>query len=351
MSHQPERKEKNCLNCGTIVAGYYCQQCGQPNIITKQSFWGLAKHFVYDVLHFDGKFFITLKELFSRPGFVARQYVEGKRARYLDPIRMYLFTSAIFFLVLFAIASSGKEEIPVPLTMEERQEWKKDLLAELAQNPYDTSINTRIALLDSLQRPVFEYEMHNIPVLKIRRGNYSSIAEYDSAQSLLPPGDRDGWIIKRIMKKTIDFNARYKGREAYGNRVLIDYFLHQFPYLLFFSLPFFALILKLVYLRRKELYYSDHAIFTLFHYILSFLLLLLLFGFDELKDLTGWSLFRYLMLGSVITWFIYFFLELKYFYRQGWRKTIMKFMLINMIGLVLLIILIVLFFLLSLYKI
>ncbi len=102
MSHNPERKEKNCLNCDTQIHGRFCHVCGQENIYTKEKFWSLAKHFVYDILHFDGQFFNTLKFLFTKPGFVARQYAEGKRASYLHPIRMYMFTSAVFFLVLFS---------------------------------------------------------------------------------------------------------------------------------------------------------------------------------------------------------------------------------------------------------
>ncbi|MGZ8538743.1 MAG: DUF3667 domain-containing protein, partial [Flavisolibacter sp.] len=93
MSHQKERTEKNCLNCGTTVAGKYCQVCGQENIVTRESFWSMFRHFIYDILHFDGNFFHTIKYMFTRPGFVARQYAEGKRARYIHPIRMYLFTS------------------------------------------------------------------------------------------------------------------------------------------------------------------------------------------------------------------------------------------------------------------
>lgn len=103
MSHQPERKEKDCLNCGTIVLGRYCQNCGQENIVTHQNFWSLSKHFIYDIFHFDGKFFDTLKLLLFRSGFVATEYVEEKRVKYLDTIRIYLFTLALFVLVIFSI--------------------------------------------------------------------------------------------------------------------------------------------------------------------------------------------------------------------------------------------------------
>src|SRR6476661_5366986 len=102
VSHQRERKEKNCLNCGTTVIDRYCHHCGQENVETRESFWSLARHFIYDILHFDGGFFNTMKYLLTRPGYVARQYAEGKRVTYLHPIRMYLFTSAVFFLIFFA---------------------------------------------------------------------------------------------------------------------------------------------------------------------------------------------------------------------------------------------------------
>ena len=101
MSHQPERKEKDCLNCGTIIAGRFCQVCGQENIVPHQPVGSLILHFIYDIFHFDGKFFETLKYLLFRPGYVPAQFIAGKRISYLDPIRMYLFTSAIFFPDLF----------------------------------------------------------------------------------------------------------------------------------------------------------------------------------------------------------------------------------------------------------
>jgi hypothetical protein len=87
------------------VQGRFCQVCGQENIVPKQGFWSLTRHFIYDIFHFDGKFFDTLRLLFFKPGTISKEYVLGKRMRYLDPIRMYLFTSAVFFLVFFSVES------------------------------------------------------------------------------------------------------------------------------------------------------------------------------------------------------------------------------------------------------
>ena len=105
MSHLPERKEKNCLNCGTEVHGKYCHVCGQENLEPKESFWHLLTHFFYDFTHFDGKFFSTVRYLLSRPGFLTSEYAKGRRASYLHPIRMYVFTSAFFFIIFFWVFS------------------------------------------------------------------------------------------------------------------------------------------------------------------------------------------------------------------------------------------------------
>ncbi|MBS1734243.1 MAG: DUF3667 domain-containing protein, partial [Bacteroidetes bacterium] len=102
MSHFKERSEKNCLNCGTEVNGRYCHVCGQENIEPKETVWHLVTHFFNDITHFDGKFFSTLKYLITKPGFLSAEYMKGRRNSYLNPIRMYVFTSAFFFLIFFS---------------------------------------------------------------------------------------------------------------------------------------------------------------------------------------------------------------------------------------------------------
>jgi hypothetical protein len=352
VSHQPERKEKDCLNCGAQVAGRYCHRCGQENVVTHQSFWSLTKHFVYDILHFDGKFFHTIGYIFSRPGFVARQYAEGKRMRYLDPIRMYLFTSAIFFLVFFSINSINPDEDTTSgwLTNKERRELAEQYQKSLKKKNRDTSLQSRIPILLDTSRPL------NIDSMGWREqftifGNtrYKSVREYDSLQGLLPPGERQGWLARAFTKQEIKLNEKYKSGDKAGS-ILLDSFLHRLPYLLFVSLPFFALLLKLLYVRRKQFYYSDHAIFTLYHYIFSFILLLLIVGVDSLQEWSDWSVFHFLMAGLIIYWPVHLWIQMKNFYRQGWIKTLGKFLLLNMAGFFVLIFLFLIFLLFSIFQ-
>ena len=111
MSHLKERTQKNCLNCGTQVEGRYCQQCGQENVEVKESFWQLLMHFIEDLTPFDGKLWKTLKLLLFKPASLTRLYMDGKRATYLHPIRMYLFVSAVFFLVIFTGGPKSPAEL------------------------------------------------------------------------------------------------------------------------------------------------------------------------------------------------------------------------------------------------
>lgn len=110
MSHLKERKDKDCLNCGAQVQGRYCHICGQENTEPHESFWALIQHFIFDLFHFDGKFFESVKYLLFRPGFLTKEYMRGRRLAYLNPIRMYIFTSAIFFLLIFNFFTSGLNE-------------------------------------------------------------------------------------------------------------------------------------------------------------------------------------------------------------------------------------------------
>ena len=99
MSHGKERKEKNCLNCNARVFGRYCHVCGQENIEPKESAWELVVHFFNDITHFEGKFGKAIRYVLFRPGFLPAEYARGRRMSYMNPVRMYVFTSAFFFII------------------------------------------------------------------------------------------------------------------------------------------------------------------------------------------------------------------------------------------------------------
>jgi hypothetical protein len=359
MSHRPERKEKNCLNCGATVYGKYCHVCGQENTEPKETFLGMLTHFVYDITHFDGKFFTTLKDLLFRPGFLSAEYIKGKRVSYLHPIRMYVFTSAVFFLVFFSLRNpkeafkitSGNE----PLSLSARDSIAENIRKSIRLNGSTTNFEKQLELLADTSRKVSVLDLvpysKDYSVFSTIGRRYENRKEYDSIQKSLPASEKDGFFKRTWNRKAIDLNERYRYETVLSMEKISDSVLHKLPYLLFVSLPFFALLLKLIYIRRrKEFYYGDHAIFTVHHYIFSFILLLFIFIWDKLEEVSGWKFFDLMTGLTFIAWPVYLFLAMKRFYRQGALKTFLKFILLNFSALIVMVVLFVFFFLFSIFQ-
>lgn len=359
MSHRPQRKEKNCLNCGTIVQGKYCHICGQENVEPKETFWAMVTHFIYDITHFDGKFFVTLKDLFFKPGFLSAEYMKGKRMSYLNPVRMYVFTSAVFFLIFFSLLST-KEAFKItkgnePLTQGARDSAIQKVERSLREDSVNINLSKQLELLKDTSKAISALDLipysDDFVVVPTIGYNYKSLKEYDSLQKVWPPVQRDGWLKRLWNKKAVHLNEKYRHEGALSMEKIADSVFHKLPYLLFASLPFFALILKLLYLRRrKEFYYADHGIFTIHHYILSFILLLFVFLWNKMDEITGWGFWNFLIAITIAAWPVYLYLAMKRFYKQGHPKTVLKFLLLNLMAYLVLMILLIFFLLFSIFQ-
>jgi len=270
---------------------------------------------------------------------------------------MYVFTSAIFFLVFFIVYNPRKTILNTdkPLTYQERVNKINDFQNELKKKENDTSILikeiellkdstkviTNLDLIKAAGRGVFGEVDHKY---------YRTISEYDSVQHRLRPAEKDGWLKRAITKKQIQLNTKYKNDPNEASTNLLEIFLHKLPYLLFISLPVFALILKLLYVRRKQFLYTDHAIFSIHHYIFSFILLLFIFLLGAVRTSPGFHWLRIIEIGLFILWPVYLYMAVVNFYKQGWFKTFVKFFLLNILGFFTLLLLFVIFFILSLIQ-
>lgn len=92
----PER----CPNCEASYDGAYCPACGQRAGGLDQPIGAFAREFAEEALGLDSRVRLTVPALFLRPGEIAKEYVEGRRARFVPPIRLYLLSSFVMFLVL-----------------------------------------------------------------------------------------------------------------------------------------------------------------------------------------------------------------------------------------------------------
>ena len=215
VSHVPQRKEKDCLNCGSIVQGRFCHVCGQENVVPKETFWHMVTHFFYDITHFDSKFFESVKDLAFRPGFLSKQYMLGRRASYLHPVRMYVLTSAIFFLLFFSFFSPDENmgnDLNRPLDAAERTKYIARLQERIKKDSNNAKLKDALVMVKDTSTPVTGKDIS----IKEGRGlnisfentDYKSVEEYDSLQNALPANERDGWFKRRLIRKQIDISLK-----------------------------------------------------------------------------------------------------------------------------------------------
>lgn len=383
VSHLHERKEKNCLNCQAELVGRYCHHCGQENLEPKETVWHLVQHFFNDITHFDGKFFETVKYLLRKPGFLSLEYMRGRRMSYLNPIRMYVFTSAIFFIILFSLKKPGnmvskhpkngakdvvalmadqarlQKELRKEDDEDDREETRfklKNLGMEVAAIKEKYGDSTKLAFnddqlnallaqayADSLLRPDLSaadtkrlqstLKEVNEPIevnFFSRHRRYRDVEEYDSSERALPDSLRDGWLEKMFMRRSILMSQEYKEEPQLFKEHLIENVLHAFPKILFVSLPIFALILNILYYRHKQYYYVDHGIFTIHLYCATFILLLVAMLLGQLKDAVGPTWIKIILdILIFVDWvylMIYLYKAMRGFYGQRRGKTFLKYM-------------------------
>jgi hypothetical protein len=282
----------NCLNCGTPLTGKFCSQCGQKDLPRRQAIGDLSLNFISSFFSFESKFFKTFTSLLFKPGILIREYNEGKRERYYHPARMYVFLSFIFFLIFASIPDEDKVDITDngrELTREEKRAFLDSLNTTKAWNP-------------------------------VSGENFDprTLAEYDSIENAKPVEKRDGRMERYFKTKFITLKQQRGWDEKTIWKSFGENLQANIPKMVFFLLPVFALILKLLYIRR-DFYYSEHLVFTVFFY--DFLFLVGIFGL--LLSLVSWlewiNFFIFLYLN------VYLYKAMRRVYNQSRLKTILKF--------------------------
>ena len=320
MSHLKERTAKDCLNCGTEVAGRFCQQCGQENVEVKESFFQLLRHFVEDLTHFDGKLWKTVKLLLFKPGSLTKLYIEGKRASYIHPIRMYIFVSAVFFLFMFT------GEVPEkPEKIGTKTAQAKDFASGFQEG--------------------LELDLDDDSV------KYKTIAEYNAAQQKLPDSKRDNFLDVVIKKKGIEINEKYKGDKLKIGKALIEKFEHNFSKMLYISLPIFAFFIWVLYRRNKNHFFVDHIIFSIHIYCAFYIILFIAQIVTVVNDFFSDKASGMIAIIVPLTLFFYLYKSLKNHFNQSRIKTLLKFFILNILTMFLMGVLMMVFFMFSLFNI
>ena len=256
-------------------------------------FWSLVSEAFENIFSFDSRTARTLFALFFRSGFLAAEYVAGRRARYIQPLRLYLIASILFFLFLSA-QNLFSAQSPVTFitdgagvevsTQDSEQQPAQDTEKDAAYVEADSAI-------DDIHANV------QLPGL--------------SAEQNTKLGNR----LEAQARKAVEL-AKEDPSE------LISLLLDIAPPVLFILLPIFALILKLAYLGSGR-FYTQHLILAVHNHSFIFLALLL----EGLLTSVEQSIGTEIPSTVLSIWIpIYMYMSLLRVYGQGYFITMVKFM-------------------------
>lgn len=272
-----------CANCGAPVTGRFCSNCGQRAGHALPTVGHFLLESAEDLSHADSRLWVTLWALLFKPGFLTREFLSGRRARYLPPLRLYLVVSVVFFIV------AGSQQ-------------------------------------------------HEVAVIQVQTGDHSHttvmpLSEYGPLRAL--PGETQQQHEARVCQGGLDHNMSYAGpgsatlrRVALkacvtylrdGPEPLVGSFLHNMPRAMFLFLPLLALVMMLMYWHPRR-YYVEHLLFFVHNHAFLFVL----FTLVSLVSLVAPALNHSLSDLATLYVIFYFFVSMRHVYGQGRWPTAIK---------------------------
>ena len=232
MSHPPARTDIACRNCGTPAPLKFCPECGQETTLHPPTLGEFLHEFVGHYVALEGTLWRTLWLLMLRPGRLTREYLDGRRRRYVLPLRLYLTASFVFFLVLKLVASSVHPEVDV------RADGRKLAMAEYEAEVASAVAEASPGAASGAATPKFEVMQNN---------------------ACGRPGQR---ACTRLEASLNDSLRRLQEHPQEAMAHMREHALHWAPYAIFVLLPAFAGIMLLTY-RSRRMTYGEHFVFSL----------------------------------------------------------------------------------------
>ena len=228
-----------CHNCNTDAPGNFCSACGQATTLHVPSAREFLHEFVAHYVALEGKLWRTLALLLFRPGALTNEYITGRRVRYVEPLRVYLTFSILFFAIL---------------------------------------------------------KFGDFEFLQVHNGVQVQESAHDSPAA---PENRPSQMQIRILGQTPTLPHQWQDFQqlpAAGKQKLIrESFFHYAPYAMFCLMPLFALYLKILYLGSGRRY-GEHFLFALHANAFAFvtMALMTLIPIDIVRLMLGAWLLAYL---------------------------------------------------------
>lgn len=345
--------EEPCRNCQTVFRGNFCPECGQEAATGAPT----TLEFIYEFLTRNilerGKLPRTLWHLLRYPGGLTVDFLEGRRQRFIRPVRLYLGLSVLYFLVLSLQSSSylndygwnGAKPIVPPgsasastaasvsahtaasQSAAQAPATRVDSAAAKANKPanIDQAFEKVVEGSKGDQTVRQALEKANVPAAIMQeiekerkiaaardkqKGRTGTVIQIDDSSDFLDKWPDTGW--RGRIKHQVKYYSKIPGEQAKG--IVIAGLLNQAPKAMFFLVPVFALLLKLSFMLRK-IPYGAHLVFAFHYHALLFLGLLVLLVLPLPEPVMA-------IIWIAVT--LYFPLSMRRIYGGGWISTIMR---------------------------
>jgi hypothetical protein len=290
-----------CRNCGDRSEANFCPRCGQKKVETRVSLRRMIADFLDDQFTLGSALPRSVAALLFLPGELTRAYVRGRIARYVAPFRLYLASSVVFFLLLTLLGQGGRVEA-----------WR-------AGGVFPAEV-TSPAAADAIPEPQGPPPGPGEPAAAA--GPESAASSAGDAAARADAAREIASLIEFVEKRDGALRPfallalrKFEGLpldEALGR--LRGQTLQYIPKTMFVLVPLYALLLKLLYLRRRR-FYVEHFVFSMHVHAFAFLMLI---PFVFVKG--GW------LTGAILLWMpLYVFLAMKRVYGQGVIRTSLKY--------------------------
>ena len=275
-----EAAHTRCRNCETFLGnppGKYCPGCVQETANHPPTFWEFAHEFITHYVALEGKLWRTLGLLFFKPAELTREFCAGRKQRYISPLRLYITASFIFFLVV-KVAGWGN-------------------IVHVATTTGEP--------VKAVKGAWFSYKS-NTPT------NEQTLAGVTAAPVAIDLECEAGQDLCRQLQMRL--GEKYKNKTGKDViEMMKSGMLANLPYALFLMLPLFALLTKLIYVRRK-MYYGEHVVYALHVHAFTFFVLL-----------SKALLPRYVGDAVLLAALVYYFIAMQRFFGGRWWATTLRY--------------------------
>jgi hypothetical protein len=337
-----EPRIEHCLNCEKRLSNErYCPDCGQLNVNKNITIWSLFQDFMGDYFSFDSKFFTTLIPLFTKPGQVPLEFLQGKRIRHIPPFRILIFSSFLFFFI-WGLTFNPDEKDPRRISSFIKEEIaKSDVEVEQVKDSLSLALDSLTLLPQSIeadirlgrfQADLKELEQESNGIFKFTGDDSVStksrfINKIVTILRMVEEGNSIKLAVDTVAK---DNTANEKkvltqiAKVSTSDRgTLIKYFIGNLSLIILIIQPFLALLLKLIYIRKRQHFkYIGHLIFSFYFHAWVLVLFTLFILIKQIWE--GMPLAAFVLIPSMI----YLLLAVRRYYGQGWPKTVLKTLLI-----------------------